>query len=621
MLLSRTVRGVVIALAASSLCVAVGCNRGEARGVAAALSPRGRAYFERNRTDLAASLATLDTALSSSAQPDPAVRAFRDARVAYKHAEPLLMYYAPLRAAVISGPRPEGDDDALDAPLRSASIGFQVIEAALFDGSLTRDSARKELVQMRRVLEEIRAIARSNVVDRPSLVDAGRLQLTRTTVLGLAGMDTDPSGDAVVEAAASMDAIRLLLDATADSREARVDVDTLLRAAAAHLRSHPDFVSFDRLHFIVAYANPIGDALVGLQLSVGEPPPGPRRVWRTSAGTPFAANAFDPSAFAPAHARQGTPALVSLGERLFFDPRLSGSGTRSCATCHVPAKMFTDGLARATPLPGQHASLRNTPSLINVAFEPLLFAEGRARSLETQIGVVLASKAEMGSSVDGVAIAIETDSAYRAAFAAALPDRQSVAITALEVRQVLAAYLRSLTALDSRFDRAVRGDTTALAANERHGFNLFMGKARCATCHFAPLFNGVVPPDYRSAEAEVIGVPASRDTLHPRLDADRGRANVELVPNNQSAFKVPGLRNVALTAPYMHNGVFATLEQVVDFYDRGGAAGLGIHLPSQTLAPTPLKLTSAEKKDLVAFLRALTDTTSLRRAAMPAVRN
>jgi cytochrome c peroxidase len=109
-------------------------------------------------------------------------------------------------------------------------------------------------------------------------------------------------------------------------------------------------------------------------------------------------------------------------------------------------------------------------------------------------------------------------------------------------------------------------------------------------------------------------VPATPDLARPVLDPDPGRAVLEMVPNNQSAFKVPPLRNVALTAPYMHNGVFATLEQVVDFYDRGGGVGLGLILPNQTLASAKLKLTPAEKRDLVAFMGALTDTSFLHRA-------
>jgi cytochrome c peroxidase len=122
-----------------------------------------------------------------------------------------------------------------------------------------------------------------------------------------------------------------------------------------------------------------------------------------------------------------------------------------------------------------------------------------------------------------------------------------------------------------------------------------------------------VPPTYQTSEAEVIGVPATRDLDAPTLDTDQGRAAHELVPNNMLAFKVPSLRNVALTAPYMHNGVFATLEQVVEFYDRGGGAGIGLHVPNQTLSSSRLRLAANERRDLIAFLGALTDTSVLRR--------
>ena len=594
-----------------ALSVVATCARGAS--TTTATSENGQRFFAEQLTTLAGALAHLDTTLASSAKPDPAPDAFRSARSTYKHVEALLMYYVPVQASAINGPRTEDDDDNPNAPLRSAAIGFQVIEAALFDGSITRDSARTEMVRMRRVLESLRTITRANGVDRASMLDAAKLQLARTSTLGLAGFDADPSGAGIAEAAESMDGIRALLDVVDDSSEASRSVIQLLRATAEDLRANPDFATYDRLHFITAYANPIGDRLNALQKRVGPPAAGPRRLWRASAATPFVADAFDPTGFAPAHARSATPALLALGERLFFDPRLSGTGERSCSSCHLPEKMFTDGLQRAQPLSGQTAKLRNTPSLINVAFEPSLFAEGRSRSLETQVGVVLESRAEMASSVDTAAARLRTDSSYRAAFASAMPDRKGAPITGLEVRQAIAAYLRSLTTFGSRFDRAVRGDTLAMTVSERRGFTVFMGRGKCATCHFVPLFNGVVPPDYRTGEAEVIGVPSTSDTIHAKLDPDPGRALVEGVPNNQFAFKVPALRNVALTPPYMHNGVFKTLEQVIDFYDRGGAAGLGIRVASQTLSPTPLELTAEEKRNLVAFLGALTDTTGIKR--------
>jgi cytochrome c peroxidase len=166
--------------------------------------------------------------------------------------------------------------------------------------------------------------------------------------------------------------------------------------------------------------------------------------------------------------------------------------------------------------------------------------------------------------------------------------------------------VRSLAALDSRFDRAMRGETSAMTEQERTGFNLFMGKARCGTCHFAPLFNGAMPPSYTESEPEVIGVPAT--TARPAtVDPDSGRFNVRRIDLHLFAFKTPTLRNIELTAPYMHNGVFRTLDEVVDFYDGGGGHGRGIRV-RQTLPTDSLHLSVAEKRALVAFMRALTDT-------------
>jgi cytochrome c peroxidase len=221
---------------------------------------------------------------------------------------------------------------------------------------------------------------------------------------------------------------------------------------------------------------------------------------------------------------------------------------------------------------------------------------------------VLASPAEMGSSDERAAARVREDAGYRRAFRNAFRGRPDTAVTRQSLRIAVAAYVRSLVALDSRFDRAVRGDSTALTRAERHGFTVFMGKGRCATCHFIPLTNGTMPPDFTSSEPEIIGVP-ERDPKHPgsRLDSDAGRARVDDESAHHAAFKVPTLRNVAETAPYMHNGVFASLQQVVEFYDRGGGAGLGLAVPGQTLPPRRLHLSPGEKTDLVAFLRTLSD--------------
>ncbi len=330
----------------------------------------------------------------------------------------------------------------------------------------------------------------------------------------------------------------------------------------------------------------------------------------------YDSGAFDATAYAgPYRLRPEVRGpIIALGARLFADPRLSGPRTRACTTCHVPTRAFTDGLAKrvslvpdATPVAGAPPA-RHTPTLVNAALQPAQFDDERARTLEQQVAVVLANPDEMGSSTDTAVRRVRADSSYRAAFAAAFgapPDR---AVTSVTLRVAIASYVRSLVALNSPFDRAVRGDSAAMSPKARRGFTVFMGKGRCGTCHFAPLFNGTQPPTYESSDPEIIGVPEQPALQHARLDPDSGRSLIDRVPSHAFGFKVPTVRNAALTAPYMHNGAFHTLEDVMAFYNAGGATGIGIDLPYQTLFDQPLQLSQTEQSELIAFLRSLTDT-------------
>jgi cytochrome c peroxidase len=244
---------------------------------------------------------------------------------------------------------------------------------------------------------------------------------------------------------------------------------------------------------------------------------------------------------------------------------------------------------------------------LNAALHPAQFADERAVTLEDQVLTVLASPAEMNSSAELAATRLKADSAYRVSFAGAFGNGQSDAVTPLRVRQALAAYVRSLVALDSRFDRAARGDTLAMTDDERHGFTLFMGKAGCGTCHFAPLFNGNTPPRYLASDVEVIGTTSSAQD-RATIDADSGRGRIDGLATHVHAFKTPSLRNITLTAPYMHNGAFRTLDDVLRFYDRGGGIGSGARVPNQTLPTDSLALSPAERRAIIAFLGALVDT-------------
>jgi cytochrome c peroxidase len=303
--------------------------------------------------------------------------------------------------------------------------------------------------------------------------------------------------------------------------------------------------------------------------------------------------------------------MVALGRELFFDPVLSRGERRACASCHQPERGFTDGLPRSLP-PAPGIVRRNAPTVVNAAFQGATFHDLRTTFLEDQVADVVGNADEMHRSLAEATAAVHARAEYWDAFRATFGDARDDRERQTQLRQALAAHLRSLQALDSRFDRYVRGDRSALTAPERDGFNVFMGKGKCGTCHFAPLFNGGVPPLYAKTKSEVLGVPARPVTARAVVDPDLGRFLVTRLPIHRHAFKTPTLRNVALTAPYMHNGVYHTLEEVVDFYDRGGGAGIGIALPNQTLPADSLRLTEEEKRAPVAFMQALTDTTSVR---------
>jgi cytochrome c peroxidase len=158
----------------------------------------------------------------------------------------------------------------------------------------------------------------------------------------------------------------------------------------------------------------------------------------------------------------------------------------------------------------------------------------------------------------------------------------------------------------------MRGQRSAMKPNEIKGFNLFMGKALCATCHFIPLFNGSRPPLFYYQESEVIGVPSTPGKIDAKIDSDPGRYSIINRNFLKHSFKTPTLRNIALTAPYMHNGVFDSLEQVIEFYNNGGGKGLHIDLDNQTLPFEKLNLDAAEQRSIISFLKTLTDTSFLK---------
>jgi cytochrome c peroxidase len=591
------------------------CRRDQAPPPPRAQVPTGSGL----RTIYIAGIDSLDLALQALAalpsHPDSlaARDSFRRARAAYKRIEYLVEFTDPIRAGFLNRPPiPIVNEDDPTAVIPPA--GLQVVEAVVFPRPAPSFAkvVHSEVEQMRRVLGFIRRDSTDAFQSQRMTFDAARSELARITTLGLAGFDATVSKDGLVESA---QAIRGVEEGLAVYQPAMRQVDPdgwdalhrSLAAAITHLEAGAEFDDFDRLDFLVRFANPIASGLNRLGRSLHLPEATEPSPWTDGATNIYAAGALNPHWFAPDYAPPSTPELIALGRRLFFEPALSRDGRRSCATCHEPSRAFTDGRHRAEVDPG-HGFVRNTPTLLNSGLQRAQFADQRVPYLEFQFEEVMANPREMALPATDAAQKLGTDSVLVGQFAAAFRKPRAEALTRQSLSIAVAAYVRSLQGMNSRFDRAVRGDTGAITPSERRGFDLFMGKAACGTCHFAPVFGGSMPPKYLESEPEVIGVPATATAKRPKVDDDPGVFAIDRAPLHRHAFKTPTLRNIALTAPYMHNGVFGTLEKVVDFYDKGGGNGLGMKLPNQTLPSDKLHLSHQEKRDLVAFLNALTDS-------------
>ncbi|SDD35081.1 cytochrome c peroxidase [Mucilaginibacter pineti] len=521
-------------------------------------------------------------------------QSFRQVRLAYKRLEWATEYFDPLTARQVNGPPvPETELNGLVIQ----PDGLQVIEQEVFPRFVP--GRKLELKGLLNRLE-VNAAEFRNYFQRADLqdwqiLDAVKLEVFRVETLGLNDFDDPLTKNCFAESAAALQSIRSVISI--------YDTGVNFAPAIRYLRYPVTFNRFDRAIFITRYANPLTTSIQALRVRLKLPDVRYNRLLSQDAATLFDADAFNRNAYTAEPGDSATVEKIILGKKLFFDPILSGSGKRSCASCHRPDRAFTDGLVKNLDVTGKKMIARNTPTLINAALQPAQFYDLRSSSLEDQARDVLQNRDEMHGDMKLATGKLWCDSGYRKLFSLAYPQQVRVAIDTFEVMNALAAYVRSLTALNSRFDSYMQKDNKTLKPTEINGFNLFMGKAKCSTCHYLPLFNGALPPRYMQMEAEVIGVPKFRKSK--LIDADPGIYGLIPEAFNRHAFKTTTVRNAARTAPYMHNGVFRTLEEVIDFYEKGGGIGLGIKISNQTLSTDQLHLTNKEKKELVDFIKSL----------------
>ncbi|WP_442846242.1 cytochrome c peroxidase [Leeuwenhoekiella sp. H156] len=560
-------------------------------------------YYLKHINETAAYLDSLDGVASSDSL---AKIYFIKAREAFKKAEPYASYLNPPVGHQANGPALPRLTDDTQRVLQP--IGLQRLEESIYEGAEDEALFKHELKLTRGLISVLQKNVGQRQLDAQRFFIATHQQLMRVLSFGITGFDTPVSGLGLKETAQSLESLKtvyeLSLQKLINQKDKQIDEEftEAIDAAVAFIRKDPQFETFDRYTFVRDYLNPITRAWVEIRKTAAVWEPVNTQAYNFDAPTFFENNSFNVEFFRRVTNRNPSEAQIALGKRLFFDAKLSKDGTMACATCHIPEKAYADGLV--TNFSNTGTSLkRNSPTLINSVFQQAFFWDGRAPDLMSQISGVFTNAEEFNSSVHEFSEEILQDSAYVEAFQEVFDTKK---LTNDQAIMALSSYISTLNAFDSKFDRNMRGEEDSFTESEKLGMNLFMGKALCATCHFMPLTGGTVPPFFAETEKEVIGVPET--AANKQLDDDLGFYFMYDEPIQSGMFKTPTVRNAGVTAPYMHNGVYATLEEVMDFYNKGGGAGLGFDLPHQTLPFDNLQLDAAELQALTDFVRTLTDT-------------
>jgi cytochrome c peroxidase len=434
-----------------------------------------------------------------------------------------------------------------------------------------------------------------------------RIELIRMYSLGVTGFDTPGSLNISEEASHAFLGMKKYINDDPYFKNYNIQkANTILTEGIDYLSKNTNFETFDRIEFYKRYIQPLYEELGNwdgrsddLKESSG---------WNVNNKNLFSSDFLNPYFYTLLKKEEDNIDLRKLGKEIFYDQNLSDNGKMSCATCHLPENAFTDLKTKSSSNVEGKTVLRNSPSLYNAVFAKRFFYDLRAFYLEQQAEHVIYNENEFNTSYESIIKKLKTKPEYKKAFKTAFKNGN---ISKENFSKALSSYVASLYSYESDFDKFMRNEKE-ISSDAKKGFNLFMGKANCATCHFAPNFSGLVPPFFNENESEVLGITAKPISQKPlELDSDKGRINSPVKKENswiyENSFKTVTVRNAALTKPYFHNGAFSTLEEVMDFYNEGGGEGLGLKIKNQTLAPDKLNLTQTEIKQVITFLNTLTD--------------
>jgi len=490
--------------------------------------------------------------------------------------------------------------------------GFQRIEEMIYTDE-ENDALIKMIDKLKEQLSIYTPLFSKRYVTDPVIFEALRYGIIRMNTMGITGFDAPGNAAPSLKDAAqffeSYSTILKFYKKYLPKHDYQKNI-VLANKAVRDLEG-ASFETFDRFEFIKEVLDPLWRYSLETQQTLQIELPNQRfskiqRPVNYMANSLYASD-FLNKLFYSEHTFGDDEQKIKLGETLFFDQRLSKSGEHSCASCHQPSKAFTDGLPLSKDLTNGGQGKRNSPTLINAVYAERYFHDMRVDRLAFQMDHVVLNPIEFNTRYDSIIARLRLDEELTAQMMDAYGNE---GITKNTLTNAMSAYVASLTSFDSAFDKMIRNETNDLDADVINGFNLFMGKAACATCHFPPTFSGLLPPEYSESESEVLGVPSTPQAPF-EIDPDPGRYMNHLLKEQATfykhAFKTPTVRNINQTAPYMHNGVYNSLDEVIEFYDVGGGVGLAVEVPNQTLPGDSLHLTENEKLNLKLFLESLED--------------
>ena len=571
-------------------------------------------YLESNLTKLNVSFQNLDIATDNFRDEriglDSLQKVFLNTRRQYKKVEFFLAFYHPEYInSVINGAPLLHIEKENTNPFVVDPEGLQVLDELIFSEEVWDE--RHEIASIAKKLSTSYMLLYNKIGSKSSNITndliAMRLQLVRIFTLGITGFDTPGSVNAIDDAKSSFIGMRqFFLENSYNQNFTKEEIATLFQNAIDYLNQQKSFESFDRLEFLTNYIDPLYKKIGELHETEDLSFLANITSWNPKSNSIFSKDFLNPYFFTKINETEDSDALRSLGKALFYDPIISNDEKISCASCHKPEKYFTDAIPKSLSNAEGKLVLRNSPTLLNAVYSDRYFYDLRAFTLEQQAEHVIFNPDEFNTAYIVILEKLKNKKEYKNKFENVFGKE---GITRENFSKALASYVLSLQSFNSSFDKYVRGESNAISQEVKNGFNLFMGKANCATCHFAPTFSGLVPPLFSENESEILGVLEKPNGN--KLDEDEGRINNQIKSESawiyEKSFKTVTVRNSEFTAPYFHNGAYQTLEDVIEFYNEGGGQGVGLSVQNQTLPPDKLNLTELEKQELIAFLKVLND--------------